>query len=232
MKPLEVQAIALDWKWLFIYPEYGFATVNELAAPVDRPIRFRITASSVMNTFYVPDLAGMIYAMPSMETKLNAVINKPGVYNGRSGNYSGAGFSGMVFRFYGMNDRDFGGWVAKNRAATLPLTRANYIKLAHPTEKVPVMRFGTVAPQLFDAIVNQCVAPGTTCMSQMMAHDARNTSSMEGMPNSGQAAPEPTQNRPLTSAGAGAPAPAKPTDAKQRSPADPAHSTTPRQHAL
>ena len=85
-KPLDVQVVALDWKWLFIYPEYGIATVNELAAPVDRPIRFRITASSVMNAFYVPDLAGMIYAMPSMETKLHAGINKKGNYAGFSSN--------------------------------------------------------------------------------------------------------------------------------------------------
>ena len=96
-KPLEVQVVALDWKWLFFYPEYGIATVNELAAPVDRPIMFRITSSSVMNSFYIPALAGQIYAMPGMETKLHAVINKPGDYAGFSANYSGAGFSGMRF---------------------------------------------------------------------------------------------------------------------------------------
>ena len=150
---------------------------------------------------------------------------------------SGAGFSGMVFKFYGMKDADFAGWVARNRAATyhgatLPLSRANYIKLARPTEKVPVIRFGTVAPGLFNAIVNQCVEPGKTCMSAIMAHDAQDTSSMEGKPNSGHQDKVPTQDRPLTSAGAGAPPADKPADVKQRSPADPAHSTTPRQHAL
>src|SRR3546814_14190438 len=86
---------------LFIYPEYGIATVNEMAAPVDRPIQFRITASSVMNSFYIPALAGQIYAMPGMETMLHAVINRPGVYDGFSANYSGAGFSGMRFQFHG-----------------------------------------------------------------------------------------------------------------------------------
>ena len=84
-KPLEVEVVALDWKWLFIYPEYGIATVNELAAPVDRPIHFRITSSSVMNSFYIPALAGQIYAMPGMETQLHAVINKPGDYRGLLG---------------------------------------------------------------------------------------------------------------------------------------------------
>ena len=96
---LNVEVVALDWKWLFIYPDYGVAAVNELAAPVDRPIRFRITASSVMNSFYIPALAGQIYAMPGMETKLHAVANKAGTYRGFSANYSGAGFSGMHFEF-------------------------------------------------------------------------------------------------------------------------------------
>jgi cytochrome o ubiquinol oxidase subunit 2 len=148
-KPLEVQVVALDWKWLFIYPEYGIATVNELAAPVDRPIRFRLTSSSVMNAFYVPTLAGMIYAMPSMETKLHAVINAPGNYAGFSSNYSGAGFSGMRFRFHGLDDAGFARWVAQNKAARLPLTRANYLKLEKPTENAPVIRFATVAPGLW-----------------------------------------------------------------------------------
>ncbi len=76
-KPLEVEVVALDWKWLFIYPEQGIATVNELAAPVDRPIHFKLTSSSVMNSFYIPALAGQIYAMPAMQTRLHAVINRP-----------------------------------------------------------------------------------------------------------------------------------------------------------
>ncbi|MDU6239650.1 MAG: ubiquinol oxidase subunit II, partial [Bradyrhizobium sp.] len=103
-KPLEVNVVALDWKWLFIYPEYGVASVNELAAPVNRPLDFRITSSSVMNSFYIPALAGQIYAMPGMQSRLHAVINKPGVYRGFSANYSGAGFSGMRFAFHGLSD--------------------------------------------------------------------------------------------------------------------------------
>ncbi len=91
-KPLRVDVVALDWKWLFIYPDYGIATVNEIAAPVDQPINFHITASSVMNSFFIPALAGQIYAMPGMQTQLRAVINYAGVYEGFSANYSGAGF--------------------------------------------------------------------------------------------------------------------------------------------
>ena len=230
-RPLEVQVVALDWKWLFIYPEYGIATVNELAAPVDRPIRFRLTASSVMNAFYVPTLAGMIYAMPSMETKLHAVINKPGNYAGFSSNYSGAGFSGMRFRFLGLDDAGFAAWVARNHAATGTLSRNVYLTLERPTETVPVMRFGTVAPGLFDAVVNRCVAPGTPCMRDMMHRDHGSMAGMEGHAGHAPAAPTGPVS-PLTTTGAGGPAPARPADIRQRGPSAPERSTTPKQPAL
>jgi cytochrome o ubiquinol oxidase subunit 2 len=177
VKPLEVDVVALDWKWLFIYPEYGIATVNELAAPVDRPIAFRITAGSVMNAFYVPALSGMIYAMPGMETRLHAVINKPGDYAGLSANYSGAGFSGMHFRFYGMNDADFAGWIARNKASGAKLDRATYLNLERPSEHVPVQRYAAVDASLFRAAVNLCVKPGAMCTDDMMRHDAASDSS-------------------------------------------------------
>ncbi|HEY9347403.1 MAG TPA: ubiquinol oxidase subunit II, partial [Inquilinus sp.] len=116
VKPLTVEVVALDWKWLFLYPEQGIATVNELAAPVDVPIQFKITSATVMNSFFVPALAGQIYAMAGMETKLHAVINKPGEYEGFSANYSGAGFSGMRFTFHGLAAGDFDAWVQKLKA--------------------------------------------------------------------------------------------------------------------
>ncbi|WP_445192442.1 ubiquinol oxidase subunit II [Sphingomonas sp. Tas61C01] len=230
-KPLEVQVVALDWKWLFIYPEYGFATVNELAAPVDRPIRFRLTSSSVMNAFYVPTLAGMIYSMPSMETKLHAVINKPGNYEGFSANYSGAGFSHMRFRFHGMDNAGFNAWVARNRGAGGTLTRANYLQLERPSEKVPVMRFASVAPGLFDAVVNQCVRPGTTCMADMMRHDGGDTAAMKHSEESGTPK-TPQPQSPLTTGNAGGAPPASPAQAKQRSPMAPEKSTVPKQNVL
>jgi cytochrome o ubiquinol oxidase subunit 2 len=174
-KPLEVEVVALDWKWLFIYPELGVATVNELAAPVDRPIAFKITASSVMNSFYVPALAGQIYAMPGMQTQLNAVINKPGVYDGLSANYSGAGFSGMRFKFKGMSAPEFERWVADLRAGQAQLTRADYLKLAQPSSDEPVRRYAGVDPGLFLDVVDQCVAPGSACKHAMpgMEHAER-----------------------------------------------------------
>ena len=170
-KPLVVQAVALDWKWLFVYPEQGIATVNELAAPVDRPIEFRITASTVMNSFYVPALAGMVYAMPAMETQLHAVINRAGSYEGLSANYSGAGFSGMRFTFLGLADDDFERWVARNREAGNRLDRADYLKLEQPSQREPVRRYSSVDPTLYDAIVDRCVGPGQMCQHQMMAID-------------------------------------------------------------
>lgn len=171
-QPLTIEVVALDWKWLFIYPEQGIATVNELAAPVDVPIRFRITASTVMNSFYIPALAGQIYAMPGMETKLHAVINQPGEFEGFSANYSGAGFSGMHFKFHGLSAADFERWVQAAKAGAGTLGRDDYLHLQQPSANEPVRRYATVAPDLFDAVVNRCVEPGKMCMNQMMAIDA------------------------------------------------------------
>ncbi len=174
-EPLIVQVVAMDWKWLFIYPEQGIATVNELVTPVDVPVRFKITSSTVMNSFFIPALAGQIYAMPGMETTLNAVINEPGQFEGFSANYSGAGFSHMRFKYHGMSQADFDRWVANTKAANGSLGRDAYIQLEEPTVKHPVTRFGTVEPDLFHAIVNRCVVEGTVCMdTQMMADAMRN----------------------------------------------------------
>jgi cytochrome o ubiquinol oxidase subunit 2 len=182
-KPLEVQVVALDWKWLFIYPEQGVASLNELVAPVDRPITFRISASSVMNSFYIPALAGQIYAMPAMESKLHAVINEAGTYRGFSANYSGAGFSGMHFAFKGVTQADFDKWVASTKAGGGELTREGYLVLERPSQNVPVQHFAKVDPELFDAIVNLCVEPGKMCMADMMAIDAKGGLGMAGINN-------------------------------------------------
>lgn len=152
-KTLQVQVVALDWKWLFIYPQYGVASLNELAAPVDTPIHFHITASSVMNSFFIPALAGQIYAMPGMETQLHAVINRPGEYTGFSANYSGAGFSDMHFRFAGMTSADFDAWMAGLRQDSAALDHAAYEQLAKPSTREPVRHFGRVEPGLYHAVV-------------------------------------------------------------------------------
>jgi cytochrome o ubiquinol oxidase subunit 2 len=159
VKPLTIEVVALDWKWLFIYPEQGIAVVNEVAAPVDVPINFKITASSVMNSFFVPALAGQIYAMPGMQTQLNAVINRPGDYEGFSANYSGAGFSGMHFKFRGLSAGDFEHWVQSAKTAGRELNSQGYLQLEKPSEREPVRRYSVVTAGLYDAILNQCVTP-------------------------------------------------------------------------
>jgi cytochrome o ubiquinol oxidase subunit 2 len=171
-RPLVVNVVAMDWKWLFLYPEQGIATVNELAAPVDRPIEFRLTSSTVMNAFYVPEMAGMVYAMPGMQTKLNAVMNKTGSYDGLSANYSGAGFSNMRFKFLSMTDGDFAGWVEANRGKGDALTRAAYLALEKPSEREPVRHYGKVDTGLYEAVLNRCVESGKMCTHEMMAIDA------------------------------------------------------------
>ncbi|WP_375197559.1 ubiquinol oxidase subunit II [Sphingobium sp.] len=168
VKPLKVEVVALDWKWLFIYPELGVATVNELAVPVNVPVQFDITASTVMNSFYVPELAGQIYAMPGMKTQLHAVANKEVGGVGFSANYSGAGFSHMRFGYRALDKAGFDGWVAKVKASGVNLDRNVYLTLAKPSEKAPVAYFSAVEPKLFDAVVNLCPKPGQRCMGELM----------------------------------------------------------------
>jgi cytochrome o ubiquinol oxidase subunit 2 len=202
VKPLTVQVVALDWKWLFIYPEQGIATVNELVTPVDVPLQFKISASDVMNSFYIPALAGQIYAMPGMSTTLHAVLNKPGQYDGFSANYSGAGFSHMRFRYHGVSAGEFDKWVQTTKASGNALNREDYLALAKPSEREPVRRYGTVAPALYDAIVNRCVAPGTVCMDQMMADDAKRAADAAQGEKKHEAAKHEEAVRPVAEAGA------------------------------
>ena len=159
------------------------ATVNELVLPMNRPVRFRISASSVMNSFYVPALAGQIYAMPGMETKLHAVLNRPGEYTGFSANYSGAGFSRMRFRVKGLDDAGFAAWTAQARGGGGQLSRATYLALEKPSENEPARRFAGVEAGLFDAVVNMCVEPGKMCMRDMMAIDAKGGMGLAGVHN-------------------------------------------------
>ncbi len=171
-RALQVEVVSLPWKWLFFYPQYGVATVNELAAPVDVPIHFDLTSSAMMDSFFVPDLAGMIYTMPGMQTQLNAVINKPGVYKGMSANYSGHGFTDMRFKFHGLSQADFEAWVEKVRAGSGTLDRATYEKLAEPGRAAPIQYFSGFPDDLYTRILNRCVDPQKTCMNQQMADDA------------------------------------------------------------
>ncbi|NDW03107.1 ubiquinol oxidase subunit II [Jiella pacifica] len=171
-EPLEVQVVALNWKWLFVYPQYGVASVNELAAPVNRPIRFHLTAESVMNAFYIPTLAGMIYSMPGMETKLHAVMNEPGVFDGFASHYNGAGFSDMHFKFYSQDEGDFEAWIENLKGSDQALDTQSYLDLAKPTEGFPVTYYSSVQDDLYKRILGMCVRPGKLCMQEVMMIDA------------------------------------------------------------
>jgi cytochrome o ubiquinol oxidase subunit 2 len=166
--PLVVQVVSLDWKWLFIYPEQGVATVNELALPVGRPVRFDITSTNMMNTFYAPTLAGMIYAMPGMQSQLHAVLERPVQSEGFSANYSGEGFSHMRFALIGLEEQGFNEWVAGVRASGPTLELGAYRELLAPSERVPPMHFAGVEADLYRRILERCVEPGTPCLSEIM----------------------------------------------------------------
>jgi cytochrome o ubiquinol oxidase subunit 2 len=169
--PMVVQVVSLDWKWLFIYPEQGVATVNELVLPVNRPVRFDITSSNMMNTFYAPTLAGMIYAMPGMQSRLHAILRRTGDFEGYSANYSGAGFSDMRFRLKGVDGAAYAKWLADIKASKLVLTHPVYRELVKPSERDPVRRYSMVAPDLYRRILERCTEPGTACISHMMKQD-------------------------------------------------------------
>ncbi|MGK6356787.1 ubiquinol oxidase subunit II [Sphingomonas sp. DT-207] len=202
VKPLTVQVVSLDWKWLFIYPEQGVATVNELALPIDRPVRFELTSTNMMNTFYAPTLAGMIYVMPAMRSTIHAVLNRPGEFHGMSANYSGAGFSDMRFKLYGVDQAGFDAWIARVKASGPALDTNRFLALEKPSERVPAMYFSSVEPALFDRVYNRCVRPGTPCMTDVMRRDMEaggghphDPRAGAGMPP-GRSAPPPAGQRP------------------------------------
>ncbi len=182
-EPLIIEVAAMDWKWLFIYPEQGIAVVNEAAAVVDRPVEFRLTSTTVMNSFHIPSLAGQIYAMAGAQTELNAVINEPGVYNGFSSNYSGAGFSKMRFKFHGLDETGFGEWVEKVRGSDATLDQARLAELNQPSIANPVTYFGALEDGLWERMVNNCVDPDDLCKHDMMMADALGGGGLEGLWN-------------------------------------------------
>ncbi|WP_254249375.1 ubiquinol oxidase subunit II [Loktanella salsilacus] len=184
--PLQVQVVAMDWKWLFIYPEYNIATVNEMATIVDRPVELKLTATTVMNAFYVPDMVGMIYAMAGMETELNGVLNSEGTYEGFASHYNGAGFSKMRFDVQALDEAGFAAWVADAQSVPQDLTRATFEQLEQPSIDDDVAYYASVEDGLWRRIVNMCVGEDTMCMDEMMMIDAMGGGGLEGMPDAGK----------------------------------------------
>lgn len=163
-KPLTVQVVALDWKWLFIYPEQHIATVNYAQIPVHVPVRFLITADAPMNSFAIPQLAGQIYAMAGMRTKLHIMANEAGEYSGMSTNYSGIGFSDMKFTIKASSQKEFNEWVKQVQKSPEKLDMARYNNLAKPSINDPVKYFSLAADNLFNNIIMKFMGPGAQTM--------------------------------------------------------------------
>src|SRR5271170_3938863 len=155
--PLRVDVVALDWKWLFIYPDQGVATVNQLVIPAGTPVEFRLTSATVMNSFFVPQLGSQIYAMGGMTTHLHLLAYTPGEYPGLSANFSGDGFSWMRFTVKAVPASDFAAWVTQVSGAGPALGDAGYAALAKPSKAVPPTTYSAVKPKLFEHILNETV---------------------------------------------------------------------------
>lgn len=164
VEPVQVDVIALNWKWLFIYPEYGVASLNQLAIPVGTPINFRLTAESMMNSFFIPQLGSMVYAMAGMQTRLHLIADTPGVYLGQSAAYSGPGFSDMHFKTLATSREEFDAWIRAARASSQALDLKTYRTLELPSSKDPVTLYASVAPKLFDQVADKyMMANGQIC---------------------------------------------------------------------
>jgi cytochrome o ubiquinol oxidase subunit II len=151
--PLEVQAVGFDWKWLFIYPDSDVATVNELVVPVERPVHISLTSATVMQSLFVPQLAGQIYAMPGMTTQLNLSANRAGVFPGQNSQYNGAGFAQDRFSVRALTPAEYELWLTRTRASARPLTNQAVSALAVPSTESQALFFSTAPPDLFQHIL-------------------------------------------------------------------------------
>ena len=157
--PLKVEVVSLDWKWLFIYPDQGVATVNQLVVPAGTPISFRLTSATVWNSFFVPQMGTMIYTMPRMTTRLNLQADRQGVYDGLSTHFSGDGFPGMQFKVQALPADQFAMWAQGSRGTGTALDAQGYAQLSKPTSYVKPITYGAVVPGLYDAIVANRTPP-------------------------------------------------------------------------
>jgi cytochrome o ubiquinol oxidase subunit II len=150
--PLEVEVVSLDWRWLFVYPHEHIATVNYLVVPTGVPVHFRLTSTSVMNSFFIPQLGSQIYTMPGMTTQLNLQADKPGIYDGLSAQFSGPGFSDMHFTLRAESGEGFAGWVAQVRAGSGVLNEPVLAQLVRPTRAAGELSYGSVPQDPFEMV--------------------------------------------------------------------------------
>lgn len=170
VKPITIEAVALNWKWLFIYPDLHIATVNQIAFPVGTPVNFKITSESIMNSFFIPQLGSQVYAMAGMETKLHLLADEAGSYAGISANYSGSGFSDMKFTALAKSNEDFEAWVKQVKASSNTLDMKGYQVLEQPSERHPVEYYSAVEPQLYHSILHKYM--GNDSNMNMASHMA------------------------------------------------------------
>ena len=153
-KPITIQVVALDWKWLFIYPEQEIATVNFVQFPVHIPVNFRLAADgSPMNSFWIPQLSGQIYAMTGMVTPLHIKAHEIGEYSGRAAEINGKGYASMTFVAKATSEQEFDQWVTQVKKSSLKLTEKEYTELLNASEKHPITLYSHVLDGLFDKIV-------------------------------------------------------------------------------
>jgi cytochrome o ubiquinol oxidase subunit II len=151
---LEVDVVALDWRWLFIYPQQGVATLNQLTIPAGQPVHFRLTSATVMNSFFIPQLGSQIYTMPGMTTQLHLQSDQPGTYEGLSAQFSGDGFADMRFAVAAVTVEEFSRWVQTTKAAGDRLDAAAYARLARPSRVAAASSYGSVDPRLFEVVAS------------------------------------------------------------------------------
>lgn len=156
---LNIQVVALQWKWLFIYPNEKIATVNYFQIPKETPIHFEITADAPMNSFWIPQLGGQIYAMPKMRTELNLIANAAGDFRGSSANLSGEGFAGMHFIARASSSEEYQKWVEEAKKATETLDFKSYTQLAAPSKNNPVATFQLKEVDLFEQVLMKYMHP-------------------------------------------------------------------------
>lgn len=152
-KPIRIQVVALQWKWLFIYPEQGIATVNFIQFPEKTPLNFEISADAPMNSFWIPRLGGQMYAMPGMNAKLYLIADQPGVFQGSSANISGEGFSGMRFLAKASSEAEFETWVQSVKNSSQTLTMEGYEQLVLPSKNVPATYYVLGQDDLYHKII-------------------------------------------------------------------------------
>ncbi len=162
---LDIEVVALDWKWLFIYPRQGIAVVNHLVIPINRPVTFFITAEAPMNSLWIPQLSGQIYAMAGMSTELNIMATSKGNYYGSSANLSGTGFAGMHFETQAITPANFNNWVKQTKHSKLTLTYATYNKLDKNSINNPISYYKDPEPNLYTWIIKKYMAPGASLNS-------------------------------------------------------------------